>query len=164
MCEHAAPFSVRGAYPASPESDARAGNPFRGPDLKDAKALKGARCDLLKHPARLKPGETRRLGKLRRANRALDRTCEPKEYLATIPGQATPDEAPELLEEWLDWAARSRLEPFVKPGRTIRKHAESILAYLDTRMTNDPAGDCAARVRLMVAQEAGKGAGGGGAC
>ena len=42
----------------------------RRPDLKDAKALKGARYDLLKHPARLKPGEARHLEKLRRANRA----------------------------------------------------------------------------------------------
>ena len=33
---------------------------------------------------------------------------------------------------------RGRLTPFVKLGRTIRKHAEGILAYLDTKMTNGP--------------------------
>ncbi|MYN68064.1 MAG: transposase [Acidobacteria bacterium] len=36
----------------------------------------------------------------------------------------------------MDWAARSRLAPFVGLARTIRKHAAGILAYLDTRMTN----------------------------
>ncbi len=122
----------------------------RRPDLKDAKALKGARYDLLKHPARLKPKEARRLEKLRRANRALGRAWELKEYLAAILGQATPEEAPELLEEWLDWAARSRLEPFVKLGRTIRKHAEGILAYLDTRMTNGPVEGINNKLRVIA--------------
>ena len=61
-----------------------------------------------------------------------------KEYLATILEQAAPDEASDLLDEWLAWAARSRLGPFVKLARTIRKHAAGILAYLDTRMTNGP--------------------------
>ena len=52
----------------------------------DAKALKGTRYALLKHPARLRPGEARRLETLRRKNRALDRAYELKEYLATILG------------------------------------------------------------------------------
>ena len=122
----------------------------RRPDLEDAKALKGARYDLLKHPARLKPKEARRLEKLRRANRALDRAYELKEYLATILEQAPPEEAPELLDEWLEWAARSRLEPFVKLGRTIRKHAEGILAYLDTRMTNGPVEGINNKLRVIA--------------
>ena len=61
-------------------------------DPEDAKALKGTRYALLKHPARLKPEETRRLETLRRENRALDRAYELKEYLATILGQATPED------------------------------------------------------------------------
>ena len=81
---------------------------------KAAKALKGTRFCLLKHPARLKPGEKRRLETLRRQNRALDRAYRLKEYLATILEQATPDEASDLLDEWLAWAARSRLRPIVK--------------------------------------------------
>ena len=82
----------------------------------DAKALKGTRYALLKHPARLRPGEARRLETLRRKNRALDRAYELKEYLATILGQATPEDAPALLDEWLEWAARSRLTPFREAG------------------------------------------------
>ena len=105
---------------------------------KAAKTLKGSRFCLLKHPARLKPGEKRRLAALRRQNRALDRAYELKEYLAIILEQATPDEAPDMLDQWLAWAARSRLAPFVKLARTIRKHAAGILAYLDTKMTNGP--------------------------
>ena len=48
---------------------------------KAAKALKGTRFCLLKYPARLKPGEKRRLETLRRQNRALDRAYRLKEYL-----------------------------------------------------------------------------------
>ena len=116
----------------------------------DAKALKGTRYALLKHPARLRPGEARRLETLRRKNRALDRAYELKEYLATILGQATPEDAPALLDEWLEWAARSRLTPFVKLGRTIRKHAEGILAYLDTKMTNGPVEGINNKLRVIA--------------
>ena len=74
----------------------------------------------------------------RRQNRALDRAYELKEYLAIILEQATSDEAPDMLDQWLGWAARPRLSPFVKLARTVRKHAAGILAYLDTKMTNGP--------------------------
>ena len=116
----------------------------------EAKALKGARYPLLKRPDRLKPGEVRRLETLRRANRTLDRACELKDYLAMILGQATPEGAQEMLDEWLEWAARSRLKPFVKLGRTIRKHAEGILAYLDTRMTNGPVEGINNKLRVIA--------------
>ena len=49
-----------------------------------AKAIKGTRYALLKHPARLKPSQAHRLALLRRENRALDRAYELKEYLATM--------------------------------------------------------------------------------
>ena len=97
---------------------------------KAAKALKGTRFCLLKHPARLKPGEKRRLETLRRQNRALDRAYQLKEYLA--------------------WAARSRLGPFVRLARTVGKHAAGILAYLDTRMTNGPVEGINNKLRVIA--------------
>ena len=116
----------------------------------EAKALKGTRYALLKHPARLKPSQAQRLATLRRENRALDRAYELKEYLATILEQAKADEADELLNQWLDWAARSRLAPFVKLARTVRKHAAGILAYLDTKMTNGPVEGINNKLRVIA--------------
>ena len=87
---------------------------------------------------------------MRLANRALDRAYELKEYLATILEQATPDDARELLDQWLDWASRSRLAPFVKLAWTIRKHAVGILAYLDTRMTNGPVEGINNKLRVIA--------------
>ena len=117
---------------------------------KRGKSLKGLRYALLKHPKRLKPGEKRRLARLRRQNRALDRAYELKEYLATILEQATPDDAKGLLDEWLAWATRSRLAPFVKLARTVRKHAVGILAYLDTKMTNGPVEGINNKLRVIA--------------
>ena len=65
-------------------------------------------------------------------------------------GRRRPKDAPALLEEWLDRAARSRLAPFVKLGRTIRKHAAGILAYLDTRMTNGPVEGINNKLRVIA--------------
>ena len=104
------------------------------------------RHGLLKHPTRLKPGEERRLAALRRQNRRLWRAYELKECLAAILEQATPEDGRELL----DWASRSRLAPFVKLARTIRKHAAGILAYLDTRMTNGLAEGINNKLRVIA--------------
>ena len=87
---------------------------------------------------------------MRRANRARDRAYELKEYLATILEQATPDDAEEWLDEWMAWAGRSRLAPFVKLARTVRKHAAGILAYLDTRMTNGPVEGINNKLRVIA--------------
>jgi len=46
------------------------------------------------------------------------------------------DGDPELLRWWTNWAQRSRLQPFVRLARTIRKHWEGILAFMETRLTN----------------------------
>ncbi|MFQ5670502.1 MAG: transposase [Acidobacteriota bacterium] len=44
--------------------------------------------------------------------------------------------ATQALDEWLSWASRSRLQPFVKVARTIRKYKAGILAYIPSRQTN----------------------------
>ncbi len=40
------------------------------------------------------------------------------------------------MQEWIGWAVRSRLEPFKRAGRTIRKHLDGIVAYIELRLTN----------------------------
>jgi transposase len=42
----------------------------------------------------------------------------------------------EALENWLAWANRSKLKPFVTVARTIQKYKEGILAYIKERHTN----------------------------
>ena len=40
------------------------------------------------------------------------------------------------LEAWLAWAQRSRLAAFRDLARTIKRHFNGILAYMETRLTN----------------------------
>jgi hypothetical protein len=44
--------------------------------------------------------------------------------------------APAHLDAWLAWASRSRLEPFVKLARTIRRHQAGILAAIRRGLPN----------------------------
>ena len=46
------------------------------------------------------------------------------------------DYAEQELDRWLAWASRSRLGPFVKAARTVRKYKDGILAYIETKLTN----------------------------
>ena len=55
-----------------------------------------------------------------------------------------------MLDEWLAWATRSRLGPFVRLARTVGKHAAGILAYLDTRMTNGPVEGINNKLRVIA--------------
>jgi transposase len=57
-----------------------------------------------------------------------------------------PDERQEIVERaaagkaffsrWISWAKRSRLEPMKDVARTMQKHRESILAWLDSHISN----------------------------
>ena len=40
------------------------------------------------------------------------------------------------LDDWLAYASRSRLKPFVKLARTIRRYRDSIEATIEWRLTN----------------------------
>lgn len=53
------------------------------------------------------------------------------------------------LKTWTDWAARSRLKPFVRLGRTIREHARGIIAFVQKRVTNARAEGVNNKIRLL---------------
>jgi len=53
------------------------------------------------------------------------------------------------LDSWMAWASRSRLEPFVRLGRTIRNHVEGIVAFVEKRVSNARAEGINNKVRLL---------------
>ena len=59
---------------------------------------------------------------------------------------ANPEHA---LRDWLAWASRSRLRPFVRLGRTIRKHLDGVVALLRERITNGIAEGMNNKIRLL---------------
>jgi transposase len=123
----------------------------RLPDPAIARKFKGARWALLKNPEDLTDRQAVTLAAIRRHGGALWRAYQRKEELRAIfAGGLTDDETAELLDRWCARVARSRLEPFVKAGRTIRKHRDGILAAIRLGLTNARLEGLNQRVRLIM--------------
>lgn len=107
---------------------------IRGTD--EGRELFGSRFALLKNPWDLTRTEKQKLQDLQRTNARIYRAYLLKESLAQALDYLQPWRAERALREWLAWASRSRLKPFVKAARTIRRHFDGILAYFQARLTN----------------------------
>ena len=53
------------------------------------------------------------------------------------------------LDGWLRWASRSRLKPFVRAARTLRRHRDGILAAIGQGLSNGRLEGLNSRVRLI---------------
>jgi transposase len=104
------------------------------PDDRDA--LKKTRFVLHKNPWNLSTLEAAKVAQVQKANQPLYRAYMLKETLAAILDGRQVNVARKKLLEWIDWAVRSRLEPFRKLARTLRGHLEGILAYVATGLSN----------------------------
>lgn len=105
-------------------------------DAEDASAVKGTRFALLKNPWDLSRREEEKIFEVQRKNRPLYRAYLLKETLARALDYHQPKRATDTLRDWLSWASRSKLKPFVRVAGTIRKHFEGVLAYVKGRLTN----------------------------
>ncbi len=85
---------------------------------------------------RLRPGEP------------LGRAYLMKEELLDILRGVYPD-ASSALKRWMGWASRSRLRPFIKLSRTIRKHRDGVLPLLSERISNGLAEGVNNKIRLL---------------
>lgn len=118
---------------------------------KDAKTFKGARWSLLKNPGDLTDTQADQLATIRRSGTATWRAYQGKEQLRGIfAGDLDGAEVERLLDRWRGWAQRSRLEPFVKLGRTIAEHRDGILAAISLGLSNGRVEGRNAGIRLIV--------------
>ena len=102
----------------------------------ERKAFKDSRYALLKNPWNLTPKQEGKLATLQASNKAIYRAYLMKESFADIfRGLFTVRTARTKITEWLSWATRSRLKPFIKAARTVKKHLKGILAYFETGYT-----------------------------
>ena len=102
----------------------------------EGRELFRSRFALLKNPWNLTRRETEKLRDVQRTNASLYRAYLLKETLAQALDYKQTWRAKRALREWLAWASRSKLAPFVKVARTIREHFDRILAYIQERLTN----------------------------
>lgn len=102
----------------------------------EGKAIKHSRFALLKRPWNLERKEKEKLADLQRTNARLYRAYLLKETLAEALDYRRPGQAARAVGDWIAWAVRSKLKPFVKAARTIRKHFDGVVAYFEERLTN----------------------------
>ena len=103
----------------------------RSGDRQAAKRFKDARWCLLKRPEKLTDQQTATLARIRAAGGEVWRAYELKEAVRGIfqPGLSI-DDVEILIDRLLSRLARSRLEPFVRFGKTLRNHRDGILAAI----------------------------------
>jgi transposase len=106
-------------------------------DPEAAKAVKRTKYVLLKNPWNLTIKQWGKLSEVQRHNAPLYRAYLLKEALAEVFDETDYDDATLELDRWRAWAVRSRLKPFVKLAKTIKKYREGFLQN-PTQQTNSP--------------------------
>jgi transposase len=114
----------------------------------EGKWIKGTRYSLLKDTAKQTTGQLLKLAEVVLTNKRMYRAFllyGELRYIYRLPK----DEAAERLDAWLSWASRSRLKPFVKLARTIRKHKAGVLAAVELEISNGRLEALNSKVRLL---------------
>jgi transposase len=115
-----------------------------------ARVIKRSRYALLKSPWNMSRSQRQKLADIQANNQRLFRARLLNDTLADALDYRQPKRARQALEEWLCWASRSKLEPFVRLARTIRDHKQGILAYIKDRLTNGFAEGINNRLRTIA--------------
>jgi transposase len=105
-------------------------------DTEQRRALKKTRFVLQKNAENRSSAERRKVAQIQTINRPLYRAMLLKDSLGSILDRRQYYVARDELQGWLAWASRSKLTPFVRVARTIRKHLHGVLAYLNTGLSN----------------------------
>jgi transposase len=113
------------------------------------KWIKGTRWSLLKSPEKQTIDQLAKLGEVQQANKPLYRAFLLKEELRLLYHLEDPKVAPAHLDAWLTWASRSRLEPFIKLARTIRRYHAGILNAIRLGLNNGRLEGLNSRIRLI---------------
>lgn len=110
--------------------------------------IKGVRYSLLKRPENQTVAQLAKLHEVQQTNKRLYRAFLLLHELRGV-FQASRQEAPALLDAWLAWASRSKLKPFVRLARTIRKHKDGVLAAVELGLSNGRLEGLNSKIRLL---------------
>lgn len=119
-------------------------------DDASGKDLKNSRFSLLRNPWNLTKKDDEKLSVIQETNQRLYRAYLLKESLRDALDSPRPEKAMGKLRDWLAWASRSKLKPFVRAAGTIRKHLSGVAAYLLSRLTNGFTEGINNRIRMIA--------------
>ena len=114
-----------------------------------AAELKGARFALCKNPGNLTERQRLKLARIQQLNQRLYRGYLLAQQLRQI-YRVGFDQAIVLLDAWLRWARRCRLEPFIKLARTITEQRSGIEAAIQHGLSNARVEQVNTQLRLIV--------------
>jgi transposase len=114
-----------------------------------AAELKGARFALWKNPGNLTERQKLKLARVQALNQRLYRAYLLAQQLRQS-YRVGFDDAIALLDAWLKWARRCRLEPFVKLARTITEQRSGIEAAIRHRLSNARVEQVNTQLRLII--------------
>ena len=115
-----------------------------------AKELKGAPVRALEEPENLTERQQAKLAFIQKLNTPIYRAHLLKEQLRAIYHAASIDDALKLLDAWLKWARRCRLEPFVKLARRITDQRAMVEAALRHNLSNARVEQVNTQIRLII--------------
>ncbi len=141
---------VKAATDALDEIRREIWNEARRADNKQlAKDLKGARFALWKNPGNLTERQQKKLSSIQQTNQRLYRAYLLAQQLRQI-YRASADDGLVLLEAWLKWARRSRLEPFRKLARRITEQRKRVEAAFTNGLSNARVEQINTQIRLIM--------------
>jgi transposase len=118
-------------------------------DTQGAQRLKGSRYALWKNPQDLTGRQQVKLAWIAASHKPLHRAWELKEAFRKVIA-VKGAHASHLLDDWLAWASRSKLKPFVKVARKLRKHRQAIENMLEHDLSNALIESTNTKLRLLM--------------
>ena len=114
------------------------------------KSSRAPRFALWKKPENLTERQQAKLAFIQKLNTPIYRAHLLKEQLRAIYHAASIDDALKLLDAWLKWARRCRLEPFVKLARRITDQRAMVEAALRHNLSNARVEQVNTQIRLII--------------
>nr|MDA8248996.1 ISL3 family transposase [Rhodospirillales bacterium] len=105
-------------------------------EQKGQKALTGTRYIWLRNPPSLSERQRARLDSLPMHHLKTGRAYQIRLAFQDLYHQTTAEHATGFLKKWYFWAAHSRLPPMIDAARTIQRHADGILRWFHSKITN----------------------------
>jgi transposase len=121
----------------------------RAGEIALARDLKGTRFVLWKNAENLTTGQKLKLARIQKINQRLFRAYLLCQQLRQI-YRCDPDAATAVLDAWLKWAWRCRLQPFVKLAATICDQRAGIEAAIRNGLSNARVEQINTQIRLIT--------------
>ena len=113
------------------------------------KALKGLRWLLYRHSSTRSKKQTRALKALKKGNRRIFRASVLKDEFEQLWEFSSLNEARDFLKAWITTVLKGKLESLKTFARTMRKHFDVIISFVESRLTNAKAEGLNRVIRLV---------------